>query len=211
MKTHLLIGFVGLGLIAGCSASPNDDAATGSQDFSTPSGTACLFGLGTVSGMVEQKYLSLGGCTSFLGPPTTNVLPTPDGRGFYAAFYNGSIYYRPDLGAFVVRGEIRELWKSFGWEEGPLGYPLTDETLTPDGRGRYGVFEGGSIYWTMTTGAHEVRGAIRDKWRDLGWEAGPLGYPVAGEVQLPTGVRSDFEHGSITWTRATGEVTVSYR
>lgn len=211
MNTRLaLLGLLAVTLGAGC-ASPAEDGDSSSSDFTTSAGTACLFGTGIVSGPIEAKYLSLGGCTSFLGPPTTNILPTPDGRATYAAFYNGSIYYRSDLGAHVVRGEIRELWKSFGWEEGPLGYPTTDETLTPDGRGRYNVFEGGSVYWTMTTGAHEVRGAIRDKWASLGWEAGVLGYPIAGEINLADGVQSNFEHGSITWTRSTGEITVVTR
>lgn len=102
-----------------------------------------------------------------------------------------------------MRGEIRELWKAFGWEAGPLGYPLSDETLTPDGRGRYGVFEGGSIYWTLFTGAHEVRGAIRDKWAALGWEAGRLGYPTSGEIQTPESVTTQFEHGASPGIRKT--------
>jgi hypothetical protein len=37
---------------------------------------------------------------------------------------------------------------------------------------------------------------------------GALGYPTAGEQQIPGGIRSDFEHGSITWMRETGEVFV---
>ena len=51
-----------------------------------------------------------------------------------------------------------------GWERSFLGYPLTDETATPDGVGRYNHFQGGSIYWTPATGAHEVHGAIRGQW-----------------------------------------------
>jgi hypothetical protein len=57
--------------------------------------------------------------------------------------------------------------------------PLTDETGTPDGIGRYNHFQGGSIYWTTNTGPMMVRGAIRDVWASQGWEQGPFGYPVA--------------------------------
>ena len=46
---------------------------------------------------------------------------------------------------------------------GFLHYPVTDETGTPDGVGRFNHFEGGSIYWTPGTGAKEVHGAIRDQ------------------------------------------------
>lgn len=84
------------------------------------------------------------------------------------------------------------------WEQGPLGYPVTDELATPDNRGRYSVFENGSIYWKETTGAHEVRGAIRDKWKETGWEAGSLGYPISDEYDFQGGRRSDFEKGYIT-------------
>jgi hypothetical protein len=172
------------------------------------SGTSCPGAPGRVVGAIEDKYLALGGCSSVLGRPITAELGSPDNRGRYTVFENGSIYWRDDIGAHEVNGAIRDTWRDLGWETGGLGYPLTDELATPDGIGRYNVFQGGSIYWTANTGAHEVRGAIRDKWASLGWEAGALGYPVAGEVKTADGVRSDFQHGSIAWTRATGEVTV---
>jgi uncharacterized protein with LGFP repeats len=83
-----------------------------------------------------------------------------------------------------------------------LGFPTTDETGTPDGRGRYNHFEGGSIYWTPENGAHEVHGAIRDKWASLGWERSHLGYPVGDEETPPNGQGrySKFEGGHILWT-----------
>ncbi len=175
--------------------------------------TGCLpLGLGPqVSGPVEQKYLSLGGCRSFLGPPVHGTMATPDGKGgLYAAFINGSIYWRGDLGAHVVRGEIRELWKAYGWESGWLGYPITDETVLADG-GRFGVFENGSIYWTRRTGAHSVRGPIRDKWASLDWERGPLGYPTTEEFPVPGGVQVNFQRGAIIWLRDTsGEVRATF-
>jgi uncharacterized protein with LGFP repeats len=50
-----------------------------------------------------------------------------------------------------------------------MGYPTTDELSTPDGIGRYNHFDkAGSIYWTPGTGAHEVYGAIRQRWSALG-------------------------------------------
>ena len=42
-----------------------------------------------------------------------------------------------------------------------LGYPTTNEQTTTDGIGRYNHFQKGSIYWSPTTGAHEVFGLIR--------------------------------------------------
>ena len=43
----------------------------------------------------------------------------------------------------------------------------------------------------------------------LGWEAGALGYPVSDEYDAPGGKRSDFQHGSITWSAATNEARAS--
>jgi uncharacterized protein with LGFP repeats len=49
-----------------------------------------------------------------------------------------------------MRGEALELWESLGAEAGTLGYPLTDEIPTRDGRRI--VFEHGEIRWTPTAG-----------------------------------------------------------
>ena len=172
------------------------------------SGTTCAGGSGVVVGAIDAKYRALGGCGSFLGRPVTNELVTPDGVGRYSVFEHGSIYWTAELGAHEVHGYIRDEWRDVGWEAGILGYPITDETPTPDGVGRYNVFERGSIYWSPSTGAHEVHGRIRDEYEELGWEAGQLGYPVSGEYAVDGGRRSDFEHGSITWLSATDDFEV---
>jgi uncharacterized protein with LGFP repeats len=198
------LAFITLATLAGTGCSQPADAGDESQESDF---TNCVIGPG-VSGPIEAKYRELGACLSFLGPPVHGVRTTPDGKGQYAAFFNGSIYYREDLGAHVVRGEIRELWKAFDWEAGPLGYPTSDETVLDDG-GRYSVFEGGSVYWSFATGAHEVRGAIRDEWAKRGWERGALGYPVTGEIEVPGGIRSNFQGGSITWKRDGGHIAVA--
>jgi len=106
-----------------------------------------------------------------------------------------------------VIGDIRAKWAALGAEHGFLGFPLTDELTTPDGIGRYNHFQGGSIYWTPDTGAHEVHGAIRQAWADKGWERSVLGYPISDEEDAPGGGRqSRFQGGRITWTPAGGAV-----
>ena len=90
-----------------------------------------------------------------------------------------------------------------------LGAPTTSEQGTPDGVGRYNVFQNGSIYWTPQTGAFEVHGVIRDTWASLGWEAGSLGYPVSDEYAVASGRRSDFQHGAITFDATSGKATAT--
>ena len=160
----------------------------------------------TVIGDIRIKWLALGGTSSFLGQPLTDELATPDGIGRFNHFQGGSIYWTPTTRAHEVHGTIRDKWASMGWERSFLGYPLTDESPTPDGLGRFNHFQGGSIYWTPTTRAHEVHGTIRDKWASMGWERSFLGYPLTDESPTPDGIGrfNHFQGGSIYWTPTIG-------
>ncbi len=160
-------------------------------------------------GPINEKYRSIGACTSDVGPPIAAEIGAPDGIGRYRVYERGSIYWSPATGAHFVVGRIRDKWKETGWEVGLLGYPMTDELKTPDTIGRFSVFERGSVYWKPETDAHAVYGRIRDAWRDTGWEAGPLGYPIADEEPIAGGRKSTFENGSITWMEATDETQVT--
>jgi len=82
-----------------------------------------------------------------------------------------------------VHGAILAKYQELGAESSFLGYPVTDESGTPDGIGRFNHFQAGSIYWTPATGAHEVHGLIRDYWSAHGWERNAaLGYPISDEL-----------------------------
>jgi hypothetical protein len=166
-------------------------------------------GVGRTVGEIDARYQGFGGCGSFLGPALTDETTAPGGSGKYNVFQNGSIYWSAQAGAFEVHGAIRDTWAELGWEAGPLGYPVSNETKTPDSAGRFSVFQHGSIYWSPQTGAHEVRGAIRDKYAQVGWEAGALGYPTSDEYAVASGRRSDFQHGSITWDATTNTTAVT--
>ncbi|MBK1784994.1 PQQ-dependent sugar dehydrogenase [Prauserella sp. ASG 168] len=159
-------------------------------------------------GEIRKKWAALGWERSPLGFPTTSESVTPDGTGRYNHFSKtGSIYWTPSTGAHGIWGEIRKRWAALGWERGPLGYPTTDEGVTPDGRGRYNHFsKTGSVYWTASTGAREVYGAIRSRWAARGWERSYLGYPTSGEFAVAGGRRNNFQHGYIQWTASNGSV-----
>lgn len=83
-----------------------------------------------------------------------------------------------------------------------LGEPAGEEQASPDGRGRYRLYQNGAIYYTPQTGAHAVHGPIGDRWMATGAERGELGYPTSDEINWPDGRRSiNFEHGTIIWDR----------
>ena len=161
-----------------------------------------------VQGMIRERYRSLSGPRSPLGLPVTHELPTPNRNGRYNHFQAGSVYWSPATGAQEVRGAIRGVWGSLGWENSTLGFPVTGELPTPNNTGRYNHFQAGSVYWSPATGAREVRGAIRQRWAAMGWELGPLGYPTSNEYAVPGGRRTDFQRGSIVWDAQTGATNI---
>src|SRR5262245_49425731 len=103
---------------------------------------------------IDDKYAALGGGSGFLGQPTTSEQDFPDRSARYRHFQGGSIVWSPQTGAYEVHGAIRDKYATLGWARGLLGYPLTDESTTPDRIGRYNHFQGGSIYWSPQTGAY---------------------------------------------------------
>ncbi len=153
---------------------------------------------------IDVKHSALGGNAGLLGAPTTPEGPVLGGRN--RLYQYGSIYWSPGTGANEVHGPIRDRWAALDWERSVLGLPTTDQLSTPNGVGRVNHFQAGSIFWTAGTGAHEVRGAIRDRWAATGWESGPLGFPTTGQLTTPNGVGrvNHFQGGSIFWTPGTG-------
>jgi len=156
-----------------------------------------------VCGAIKDKYNSLGGPNSFLLWPTTNELTNPDGQGKRSVFQNGPIYWSGAAGAHPVVNHFFAAWQRNGWEAGILRYPTTDEIPSANG-GRRQEFQGGGIYWHFNE-AYYVTGAIRDRWNQLGAEAGAFGYPTTDEINTPPelatyGTRmNSFEAGSIIW------------
>jgi len=116
----------------------------------------------------------------------------------------------------LTGGAIRNKWLDLGGSRHIIGNPTTAELTTPDSVGRYNHFNGAgnhaSIYWTPSTGAHEVHGAIHSKWQSLGWEQGNCGYPTTDESTCPDGV-GRYNHfsknASIYWTPGTGAWSVN--
>jgi uncharacterized protein with LGFP repeats len=155
---------------------------------------------------IRQHEAALGGA------PGTAISSLEDiGSGWRIRYQNGAIYLGPSTPPAWVHGAIEGRYNGFAAAAGWLGMPITDETGAPDGRGRYNHFEQGSIYWTATTGAFEVHGAIRDRWAALGWERSSLGYPLSDETAIPgsAGRFNTFEGGSINWTPAAGAFMVA--
>ena len=106
---------------------------------------------------------------------------------------------------------ISQKWIFLGGASGFLGNATIDESVAPDGIGRYRHYQNGSIYWYPCIGAFEVHGLIRQKWAGLGWEKSALGYPKTDELTTPDGIGrfTHFQHGSIYYHPTHGTFVVS--
>ena len=115
------------------------------------------------------------------------------------------MYWTAGTGAHFVRGAIRTKWAALGWENSDLGYPTTDEACTNGGC--VSTFTGGGIYYTATTGAHAVTGAMAAAWTARGAQTGSLGYPLADMKTSGTVLTQRFQGGTLTVDTSTGTVT----
>lgn len=166
-------------------------------------------GVHEVHGAVLARFLLRGGHAA-LGVPVTDEKGTADGVGRFNDFSTAtSIYFTPRTGAHLVRNEVRTRWRQLGAERGVLGYPVTDYRRTAVRRARFVDFQnGGSVYWSSRTGAHEVYGPIWRRWTAMGRERSTLGLPTTGVQKVPGGLRSVFQLGVIRWYSATGKTVV---
>ncbi|MDD7939268.1 N-acetylmuramoyl-L-alanine amidase [Actinomycetospora lutea] len=106
----------------------------------------------------------------------------------------------------LIAGSATDVRTAWSAQRASLGEPTRVESPTADGTGRVTTFEHGTVIWSPRTGAWTVTGAIADHWRGAGAEGSPLGYPTGAEHDVPGGRAQAFEHGALTWDRATGAV-----
>ncbi|WP_331770115.1 FG-GAP-like repeat-containing protein (plasmid) [Embleya sp. NBC_00888] len=156
-----------------------------------------------VCGPILAKYKAIGGVDGPLRLPTTGVLP--DGKGGkYVNFQgtvdgggtNGHINWSPTTGAWYQHGAARHKWLESGGVNGPLGYPVSDETTIRSGAGSVigwithyaGTPTGGpgAITWTDDTGGHVITGDTYSRWQAIGGPQGTLGFPATDVANTPT-------------------------
>ena len=166
-------------------------------------------GARVVTGMMEAGYAARGGAGGRLGYPTTDTVCGLRDGGCYQLFQGGRLYGSASTPVHWVFGGIREKWDAWGLENGPLGYPVTDEEGGLTRGGGYQQFQNGRIYWSSASGAHAVTGPIADTWVAAGAENGALGYPLDDGRAVGADRVQRFEGGTITYHDATGTVTVS--
>ncbi|GAB3076733.1 alpha/beta hydrolase-fold protein [Corynebacterium aquatimens] len=132
-----------------------------------------------------------------IGSCVNNEYDVADGRGKAQDFRNGAAFWSPETGAQVLFGAILATYNGNGAANGWLGFPLTGEQKTPDGKGRFAHFQNGSIYWTPETGAVPIPADMVKAWGTAKFEAGPLGYPVEDAIPVRNGFVQKFQGGYV--------------
>jgi Uncharacterized protein potentially involved in peptidoglycan biosynthesis len=107
-----------------------------------------------VHGDIYARWVSAGiNREDGFGFPLSDPLTTSDGRAQYIHFENGTIY-RTSMGTYEISGTIKNAWAGAGWEQGPLGYPVSSPnqmrpSMVPS---LFQDFEHGTMYsWLDST------------------------------------------------------------
>ncbi|WP_182349337.1 N-acetylmuramoyl-L-alanine amidase [Tomitella gaofuii] len=103
---------------------------------------------------IFETYADHGWEAGELGYPTGRhtVLHNPDSGeawGDVQGFERGAIYRRYGQPGHVVKGMIRAYWNRTGFENGPFGWPTSDEQ--DYGGGRFQDFEHGRLTWSPSS------------------------------------------------------------
>jgi len=169
-------------------------------------------------GVIRDRYLREGAEHGYLGWPSFQEIFM--GQTGVQYFEHGYIYAPAANVSYLVKGKIFEKYHKVNLEKSFLHFPKSEEAVLPNNTGVFQVFEGGWIYFKFNTGeAFTVAGEIFNKWAQMGWEKGTLGFPTSDFQQTsgqqstygkaPAGVSNmlqagvqQFEHGYIQLMRA---------
>jgi len=165
-----------------------------------------------VVGQIYLDYEALGEARA-IGFPLRPVASIPG--GFEQLFRAARMYHKTGQpNAHEVHGAILDKYLGSG---GPAvwGFPITHETDVRSGSsttGKFSEFERCTIYWSSATGAFEVHGDIRQKFRDLRGPVGELGFPTSDEQNIPGaagGLFNTFQHGSLLWYGSLASIVIA--
>lgn len=138
------------------------DYANGAIFWSKESGPQSMYG------EIFKKYEALGGPAE-LGFPKNDEGDTGDGVGRFNDFTvkdgtEASIYWTPNVGAWLIKGKVLEAWRAAGGIKSPFGYPTAD-TTDSDGTltSTFVGPDGTQIQWSKAAGLVTIPAALAAK------------------------------------------------
>lgn len=156
-------------------------------------------GAHAVTGAIAEKYESLGGAGSDVGLPITDEADggVPNSRfNAFSAPDQPVIFWTPDTGAVVVRGEIATAWTTLGGAAGILGVPTGAATVSEGAADDDTVvtqtFSGGQLSWNQDAGVFTAQPA------SVVSELVGADLPVADSVGAGDSAQDD-SSGGLSW------------
>ena len=146
-------------------------------------------------GKIRDRFAQLGYEHGKLGIPVSGYFGIIQ-NGTGQKYQNGFILGNEKVGYWESTGLIREKFAKLGYEHGKMGLPVTQE-FTTDRGGWYQEYQNGFIIGNPTAGYHESSGKIRERWSKIGYEHGPLGFPITDIISYNNYEKQDFEQGTI--------------
>lgn len=156
-----------------------------------------------VTGQIYLEYEQLGE-SAVLGWPVSAAANIAGGKE--QVFQGARMYFKTNSAkAFEVHGAILNKFVATGGVN-TWGYPVCNESDVRNGavlKGKFSEFERCTIYWSGATGAFEIHGDIRVKYKSLNGPNGQLGFPTSDEGNIPgapgAAKFNTFQNGSILW------------
>jgi hypothetical protein len=198
---------------------------------------SAAYGAYAVSGDIGNLYQSMGGPTSWLGLPTSDVTVYANGN-MSSSFENGQIVWTPQTGAYAVQNQpyITFSWQNISFGNGtPVG-GSAEVILYPNGNYVFrGSFHDGGVLsyndtclltfitisgfvWSTPPGANghsgHMNGTLSPGSRDDNWNDTSMDPDIANNYQVleanPTeiGVANVSWDGNDVWAFATGLISL---
>jgi uncharacterized protein with LGFP repeats len=163
-------------------------------------------------GPVRDAWQRSGFENGAMGYPVSGLICGLKNDGCFQNYQGGSIMWSPSSGAALSTfGAIRDFWQQQNFENGPLGYPVSDAYCGLKNGGCFQNFQGGTVMWSPATGAQTiVPGPVQQVWQGSGYEGGTLGYPTGKQEcnTRTTECTQTFQSGTAAWSNINGGWTV---
>jgi uncharacterized protein with LGFP repeats len=154
---------------------------------------------------IWKKWSSLGRERSTLGYPTSNPDCSYPQNGCVQSFEGGNLVSSDATPATSIRGTSWAKWQAVGAGAWVAGYPTAEQLCGLPKEGCSQQFQRARIYWTSTSPAASITGAMYNAWARFGRETAASGYPTADQVcgLANSGCYQQFQRGRIYDSAAT--------
>ena len=114
-----------------------------------------------------------------LGFPISDILENKYSGIVFQQYQNGYIVGNDKYGFYESSGKIREVWEKLNFENGPLGFPVSNISENKSTGIVFQQYQNGYIVGNDKYGFYESRGMLREYWAKQNFEMGAMGFPLS--------------------------------